>query len=616
MKHSRIKQKSILGIAIVILAAFTSITSLQNSYGAENSLSVEDVNSKDLMQGNDFYRIETFQSKSPPDSILGWFQKNLPTIPEGSRGATRKDPSKLGVSFSSELPMALLSSIRVFKSQVGESDSGVSYLCSSITDPKCAPATTFGNSLRVDSVLGNCAKDPVSGCVESFSLILDDKSEVIAKPIQEIPLGTKTFPGEASTTKINYPAGLSAWIWEVDVPGAATKRYLLRGSVTTYAKKSSNVWDFQKPTFNFELIPISAEVAPVIAPRLENFKYKNTQDPVVRQVSIQPSCLAHDTNACYHRVDFPKGARANVKLKLPNTVTGWLNGRLVKPNVSTQPIDNLYDRVTVEAGPSENIIAGGWVEWAKIPEALFFNDDGTPNTMGVGRLDGAAGMYSGSVGAIENYLKWQQYLGEKALLKTQGWTISSTVVEATDSCASTAKGLLGVVASNASAYSPGAPTFNKESQTLDYRVAAPHFAPDGVTENLGTYGLSMRSDLVQCLYGVKEVPVKVEISITSGSSGESRGSTVSLFRNGNWVYLSAEGFTFSSPTLKVKLVQPEAVKTEVAKTEVAKTDVAKTEVTAAPKKVVALKVISCAKGKITKKVSGTNPKCPAGYKKK
>ena len=178
-----------------------------------------------------------------------------------------------------------------------------------------------------------------------------------------------------------------------------------------------------------------------------------------------------------------------------------------------------------------------------------------------------------------------------------------------------------MVASNASAYSPGAPTFNKESQTLDYRVAAPHFAPDGVTENLGTYGLSMRSDLVQCLYGVKEVPEKVEISITSGSSGESRGSTVSLFRNANWVYLSADGFTFSSPTLKVKLVQPQAVKTEVTKTEVTKTEVtktevAKTEVAAAPKKVVAIKVISCTKGKITKKVSGTKPRCPAGFKKK
>ena len=612
------KQKSILGHTVIIFAALTSVTSLQNTYGAENSLSVEDVNSKDLMQGNNFYRIEPFQSKFPPDSVLGWFQQNLPTIPEGSRGARRKDPSKLGVVFSSELPMALLSSIRVFKSQVGESDSGVSYLCSSINDPKCAPATTFGNSLRVDSVVGNCSKDPASACVEGFSVILDNNTQIAAKPLQEIPVGTKTFPGEATSSKINYPAGLSEWIWEVDVPGAATKKYLLRGTVTTYAKKSANAWEFQKPTFHFELIPISAEVAPVIAPRLENFKYKNTQDPVVRQVSIQPSCLAHDTNTCYHRVDFPKGARANVKFKLPNTVTGWLNGRLVKPNVSMEPIDSFYDRVIVEAGPSENIVAGGWVDWAKIPEALFFNDDGTPNTMGVGRLDGAAGMYSGSVGGIENYLKWQQYLGGKALLKTQGWTISSTVVETLNSCEGLGKGLQGVVASNASAYSPGAPTFDKESQTLDYRVAAPHFAPDGTTENLGTYGLSMRADLVQCLYGVKEVPAKVEISITSGSTGESRGSTVELYRNGNWVYLSAEGFTFSAPTLKVKLVQPEPQKVEVASaaTNTATPEV-KTVIVAKPAPAVAKKIIiTCTKGKVTKKVSGTNPKCPAGYKKK
>ena len=94
-------------------------------------------------------------------------------------------------------------------------------------------------------------------------------------------------------------------------------------------------------------------------------------------------------------------------LQLPNRLTGWFNGRLVKPNVTTEPINAIYDRVIVEAAPSENIIAGGWVEWKKIPEKLFFNDDGTPNTMGVGRLDGAAGMYSGSVGAIEEYLEWQ-----------------------------------------------------------------------------------------------------------------------------------------------------------------------------------------------------------------
>jgi hypothetical protein len=160
-----------------------------------------------------------------------------------------------------------------------------------------------------------------------------------------------------------------------------------------------------------------------------------------------------------------------------------------------------------------------------------------------------------------------------------------------------------VVAANASAYSPGAPAFNKETQTLDYKVAAPHFAPDGKTENLGTYGLSMRADLVQCLYGVTEVPSRVEISITNASSGESKGSTVELSRNGNWVYLSAEGFTFSSPTLKVRLVQEKKAEPVAAPT-------------VATPKVAAKKSITCTKGKLVRKVSGSNPKCPSGFKKR
>jgi hypothetical protein len=35
-----------------------------------------------------------------------------------------------------------------------------------------------------------------------------------------------------------------------------------------------------------------------------------------------------------------------------------------------------------------------------------------------------------------------------------------------------------------------------------------------------------------------------------------------------------------------------------------------------PKPVVTKKTIVCVKGKTTKKVSGTNPKCPKGYKVK
>jgi hypothetical protein len=125
----------------------------------------------------------------------------------------------------------------------------------------------------------------------------------------------------------------------------------------------------------------------------------------------------------------------------------------------------------------------------------------------------------------------------------------------------------------------------------------------------------MRADLVQCLYGVSQVPSRVEVSITNTTSGESKGATVELFKNGDWVYLSAEGFTFSSPTLKVKLVQdtpapPESKPQESAPS--ATTSKAASTAKISPAK----KSITCVKGKITRKVTGTNPKCPTGFKKK
>ena len=63
-------------------------------------------------------------------------------------------------------------------------------------------------------------------------------------------------------------------------------------------------------------------------------------------------------------------------------------------------------------------------------------------------------------------------------------------------------------------------------------------------------------------------------------------------KNG-WLTLGAYGFTFSTPTVRVKLTQ-EVVKPVVLK---------KTTIT-------------CVKGKIVKKVTATNPLCPKGYKKK
>jgi len=69
-------------------------------------------------------------------------------------------------------------------------------------------------------------------------------------------------------------------------------------------------------------------------------------------------------------------------------------------------------------------------------------------------------------------------------------------------------------------------------------------------------------------------------------------------KNG-WLYLSAKGFTFSSPTIAVKLTQ----------------DAPAPAATKAP--TVAKKItITCFKGKTTKTVTAVKPTCPTGYKRK
>jgi hypothetical protein len=147
------------------------------------------------------------------------------------------------------------------------------------------------------------------------------------------------------------------------------------------------------------------------------------------------------------------------------------------------------------------------------------------------------------------------------------------------------------------------PTFNKAEGTLDYKVTSPHFLPDG-TEFNGMYNLIIKSDVARCIYGFTSAPVSATISIVS-ADGTSQVATTLFGERDGWMYLSANNFTFSAPTLKVKLTQ------EAAKPVVTPSPTATASPAAAGKK----STITCVKGKTSKKISGVQPKCPAGFKK-
>ena len=156
-----------------------------------------------------------------------------------------------------------------------------------------------------------------------------------------------------------------------------------------------------------------------------------------------------------------------------------------------------------------------------------------------------------------------------------------------NSCFADKSRVVGVVTTSATAMEPATPEF--KNGLLTYKVAGLHYAPDGKTLNEGSYDLVMRSDVARCLYGFSKAPLSATVSVI-GEGGENKVATTVVSEKDGWLKLAAYGFTFSSPTISVKLSQ-------------AKAPAKKTTIT-------------CVKGKLTKKVTAVGPKCPAGYKKK
>jgi hypothetical protein len=185
-----------------------------------------------------------------------------------------------------------------------------------------------------------------------------------------------------------------------------------------------------------------------------------------------------------------------------------------------------------------------------------------------------------------------------------------------------------MVTTNATMYEASPPTFNTQTQSLDYKVASPHF--DKTTGiNTGKYSLLLSSSVARCLYQFTNAPVKATISILSGD-GSSQVATTVVNEKDGWLHLQANGFTYSSPTITVKLSQeappaPVVTPTPIATPAVTPTPepTASTAPTTQPAMptpkptVVAKKItITCIKGKTLKTVTAVKPICPTGYKKK
>lgn len=168
------------------------------------------------------------------------------------------------------------------------------------------------------------------------------------------------------------------------------------------------------------------------------------------------------------------------------------------------------------------------------------------------------------------------------------------------------------------AYWMNPPTWNFQSQILEFNLTSTHLDENG-SLNKGRFYFRINKNFAACLYPIDVLKnISAKITIIYSDTGETDVSTMSAKSNDDYFEVVLENFHYSSPSIRIKLVQQEAP-IEIQKSDSQKVELATVVKSQAPinqaKNRIA-KTITCIKGKTTKKVTGLAPKCPAGYKKK
>ena len=299
---------------------------------------------------------------------------------------------------------------------------------------------------------------------------------------------------------------------------------------------------------------------------------------------------------------FPPKTTVQLKLKLNSSLGGWFQGRGGSPVMTVNPTSGDANDVTIESEPTKVPIAQSIVDVLDPANSGYYTAMGLgesyvsqERTRVSGGQAGLAGSYWDPARGIDVFEKLSPTLGPKAWGFINLWYFKH--FESKNKCMDSNSQLNGILTTNAMVYQPDLPSYS--DGFLNYSVAGLHLDADGKPFE-GTYSFTMRDSIAKCLYGFNgNAPISGTVSVTSSEGDEHVAATSVTDKNG-WLNLSAEGFTFSSPTISAKLSQADS--------KPAVTSTATQSSSPQP-----LKTIRCKKGKLVKVFSGQTAKCPKGY---
>ena len=487
----------------------------------------------------------------------------------------------LGVYIKDESLGPSLNSL-VIDSSVGKDKFGHGKFCPSLEAGGCSLGPN--SDLNVLAILPPCG-EVTDNCIESVGIFKKGEDFSPAKYVKTVAgISFATTPG------LGNPAASMPSIWQSSgvLNEGNSDKYVVRAGLH-YLVRGKEV---QIVNFGINVTPVvDTRVSGATPATVRTVANGGTENTVVSNGinSSSLECAATDTDYCAKSVDYKPDTIVRVALRISNKVTGWLHGRVSNPMVSVEKISDSINRLTMVAEPVEvpemYVAISVKDQPANIQESLTqFNSGGGDKEQGRSWRT-----YNPESPDSYQYVQLFAGLAKDTVANTKtAWNLASFgEANGGNRCLGDTSKLIGVVTTNSLVYDGSVPSW--DGQKLNYRVAGLHFMPDGKTPVEGTYDLAIRSDAARCLYGFSSAPISATISVT-GANGENKVATTVVSEKDGWLHLAAYGFTFSSPTISVKLSQ-------------AKAPAKKTTIT-------------CVKGKVTKKVTAVGPKCPAGYKKK
>lgn len=537
--------------------------------------------------------------------------------------------------------------------------------CESVLDPKCAEAS----NLRVMAVLPPCAPNAALTDVCIKAVRTGDSAGNFQDAKLQYEINTFKFP---QNTQYNLPAGGGISVWRgktikgteldfsvaVDLQINFNAKQAGKGGAGTIGN-SPNGYESDVIGFSAQIIPTKVLNGNYYPAKWDATKSSGNPMGYAGERLDNPGkgpedqyrdCIWHDLGRCAMPETFFGDQPIELVLQMDNQVSGWLFGRMKNIIASSKPLSKNTSLVSV-SGESINVPSGvswipvnefknslglkelnwdnrvekatGQIMWSKPsnhPDLFEFPRFGIPPEMGGGihepnpKLKDAGGYLQ----AGEPWLKTSERTPTwrfQGMDPSSFWGMDQSQGNKVFECTvkDTSK-LHGVMTTNAMAYSWSPPSF-KEG-VLSYKVAGAHHDVDGSLFK-GTYDLAMNQESAKCIYGFTDAPIKASVSIVNSDGGVQEIATEILTVKNGWMQLSAKNFTFSAPTIRIKLTQDQAVKPVENSSSTQSDEVSKESKASAPavsaKKI---KVIKCVKGKLSRKISGANPKCPSGFKVK